>query len=336
MMTAQDEESVKLVTRAILILLVVLGHDRIVHDHLYYTGYIFIYSFHVGSFFLLATFGRPRPLDRKTFAGMWRAFLKPYVIFTTIYGVLFFVSEFMQGKVDLATWALRFFAALLVATSPMLDAATGLKLLWFLPAFFVFCILYNWYGLADRKLKIAIVAGACVAHLGLPTIPRSVLAMAPLGSALAAYILLPALIFMQLRCLEWRGKMIAANAAIFALSSLALIYFRLESVLADYRIFGIDTPLDMIISDAALISGAGVTVSIARGVIGSQMARWIGARSLQIYLIHPPINLVMVTLCKRIAFWPLAIVLASASTAILTCVAILIMERTPAAKFVFG
>lgn len=137
---ARKTDAVKLAARAILILLVVLGHNRIFHDHLYYTGYIIVYSFHVGSFFLLATFGKPRPLNRKTFAGMWRSFLWPYVIFTAIYGSLFFVSEFAKGKVDPLTWAARFMLALPLGTSPMLDAATGLKMLWFLPAFFVFCI----------------------------------------------------------------------------------------------------------------------------------------------------------------------------------------------------
>lgn len=330
------EDSAKLASRAILILLVVLGHNRIFHDHLYYTGYIFLYSFHVGSFFLLATFGKPRPLNKTTFYGMWRAFLKPYAIFTTIYGLMFLITEAAKGHANLLTWFIEFIAALLIATSPFLDAATGLKLLWFLPSFFVFCILYNWYGLADRRLKAGILAAACLAHFGLPALSRQDLAIAPLGSALAAYLLLPALVFMQLRCLQWRTGAIATNGVIFALSSSALIYLRLESVLAEYRIFGIQTPIDMVVADASLISGACCVVSLGRALSHSRTAQWVGSRSLQVYLIHAPINFLAVTLCRDIAFWPLGIVLASVGTAVLTCAAIAVVERTRVVRIVFG
>ncbi|MFT4053531.1 MAG: acyltransferase family protein [Novosphingobium sp.] len=306
-----NDTDVKLTARAILIMLVIVGHNQLFREHFYYSAYILIYSFHVGAFFLLATLSPPRPMNVAVLSKMVARFYKPFLIFTLIYGVLYLPIYLRPYDHDAASWIGDMALATSIATAPLLDIATGLKLLWFLPAFMSFCLLYNIQGAVKGRLRAAVWTISVIANATITIVPNGILTLLPFGMGVALFLLFPALLFLHLQCVLATRLGPILILILFVVSSAVIVVLRMEVILSDFWMPNALIPERLLLCDVQLVLGGLACLIIARAVAASRTARWIGERSLHIYLLHAPFNIVIAALLEH-AFgsalpWPLAI-----------------------------
>ena len=297
----------RLATRALLMLLVILGHNIVFRINFYYSVYLFIYGFHVGTFFLLTFAARPRLLDGELMASLSRKLYLPFLAAVLVYGMGYLLLKAPHDPEGLRRWGAALLRALTLQTSPALDKATGLKMLWFLPSFIVFCILRDAWAdqpgaggasAAGRHRRAALLVVAVCAHAGLGLLSPSTLALVPMGAAIALFLLLPGLVFAKAHALLSRPHVLPFVIGAFAVSSMAQLRFRLDVVLADFDIPAADHPLLLVLADVQLILGATLCLALGRALRGIGPLRLFGRHSLAIYLVHPPFNLLFATLVQ--------------------------------------
>ena len=334
------DTEVKLAARAILIVLVVIGHNQLFREHFYYSAYILIYSFHVGSFFLLATLSPPRAMGVAVLGGMASRFYKPFLVFTVIYGVLYLPIYLRPYDHDGVSWVSDMALAAGVATAPLLDMATGLKLLWFLPAFMSFCLLYNLQGSLPGRLRAAVWPLAAIANATITMVPDERLTFVPLGLGVALFLLFPALLFMRLRRVLGIRHGPLLVVLLFVASSAMIVRLRMEVILSDFWMPSALTPGRLLLCDAQLVLGGLSCLVLARGIAGSKAALWIGERSLHIYLLHAPFNIAIAAMLERMFGsalpWPLAIGITVGGTIAATALAARLVEASQANPLVFS
>lgn len=328
----------KMAMRATLITLVVIGHNKVFRDNFYYSSYIWIYSFHVGSFFLLATLSPPRSLHLSVLRGMLARFYKPFLFFVAFYGLLYLPVYLSIDGQNAAGWARDMLWAAGIATAPLLDTATGLKLLWFLPAFLSFCVLYNLHGQLSRHapLRLLVWAATAVSHVTVPLLPPAELATIPLGLATATFLLFPALLFAQCQSIITTRFGPYLIVLLFLMSSTMAVSLRLEVILSDFWMPSIATPGRLALCDAQLILGALTCMIFARGVAGLRSVTWLGERSLHVYLLHAPFNIALAALFRNALPWAAAMTCTIAGTIAATAIAARLIEASPANPLVFS
>ena len=326
----------KLAARAILILLVIIGHNRILRDHYYYSLYIVIYAFHVGAFFLLATLSPPRALDRQSLASLLRKIVLPFLIFTLLYAALaqaIGLNKFYGGWEAFPT---HYLTAIALANTWILDAVAGLKMLWFLPAFFVFCLLYNLYGALKGWARGLAVALALVAHLLIGEMPASVVDLAPWGANIVAFLCLPALLFSALAPHVDRGRLTRwLCVLLFAAASAFAIHNRYALILSDSTMPSLRRPIALLTGDIQLIFGTATCLIAGRWLASVRWIKKVGANSMKLYLLHPIANTAALKLFQPHLAWPAAMLLVSIVTIIVTMLLIELLDRTDA-RGLFG
>ncbi|MEE4450784.1 acyltransferase [Novosphingobium resinovorum] len=330
------EAEIRLATRAILILLVVIGHNKIFRGHFYYSGYILIYSFHVGSFFLLSMLSPPRKPDWRALQSMLSHLYRPFLVFTLGYAVLYLPIYLSTPEQTLRGWMGNLVLAAGLATAPFLDEATGLKLLWFLPAFMSFCLLYNVYGQLRSAARRTAWAVAALGHATIAMLPPETLTLVPFGAAVTIFLFFPSLVFASARSLldtRYGPPIVMAG---FAFCSVLIVTFRMEVILSDFRMPSASTPAALALCDMQLLLGALSCMVFARMLAGFKLMTWIGSRSLQIYLLHAPFNLAIAAILNPILPWPLSMCLTMAATLIAAAFTARLIEATPAGPLIFS
>lgn len=307
MSEAAIDTDTRLATRALLIAMVILGHNIVFRMNFYYSGYLFLYGFHVGTFFLLTFAAHPRQLDATLMKSLLRKLYLPFLAAVLLYGTGYLVLKLGHHPESLRRWGVALLRAITLQTSPALDKATGLKMLWFLPSFIVFCILRDAWGDAQggrvdpnarRHRRVALLILAICAHVGLGLLAPSTLALIPLGAAIALFLLLPGLVFGEVHGLLLRPQALPFVVGAFAVSSMAQLHLRLDVVLADFDVPAADHPLLLALADIQLILGATLCLALGRVLRPIRLVRLIGRHSLALYLVHPPFNLLFATLVQ--------------------------------------
>lgn len=268
-----------------LILAVVVSHNESVSFHIPWLRQLLFY-FHVQCFFLLASL-----LDRKAFSwGLMRdravRYLIPQIVVVTI-GWLAYALVCNHGTLTGASWQ-RLGLACAWESPASLNAATGLRMLWFLPALFSFTILRA-VSLRWRQAGILMTLAALVWMVVGGTLSSSLIQSLPYGLASAVFFfglgeighgMLPRLGRLDLRV----GVM--ACVVVIMLSTL-IVWFPLGSVAAAFiETYDIRKPLTWLVAVAfpgfALLS---LLFLVERLPSQRIMAR-IGQLSLPIYLSH--------------------------------------------------
>jgi fucose 4-O-acetylase-like acetyltransferase len=332
-----SETNLRFAARGILIALVMLGHNKLFWLHFYYSLYLFIYAFHVGSFFLIAVLSPARAVTVPIVKGLARRVLLPFFAAVLVYWAFFALVNIVHAGGGLVPWMEKLALALSLENTWVLVQAAGLKMLWFLPTFFVFCMVYNVYGLTKGWTRYLFIAVAVVLHLFAGSLPQSSLYYVPWGANLVAFLILPSLLFKAIwRAVRGKALLEAGSIAVFAAASIVALYFRYTFVLADSVFADWHRPLALLLGDCQQIFGCITVLIAARWLQGIRFLVEMGRRSLQLYLLHPLVNVAATFLLSRLLPWPLAMVLAFATTVGVTYMLALLSERIAWSAYIFG
>ena len=269
-------------TRAIAIVLVVLGHARGIPQP--YT--LLAFSFHVPLFFFLSgwvatAYGKPRG-DRETWARLARTLLVPYLCFFLVAYAYWLMTRGLGAKAlrwgDRPWW--EPLAGLLAGNGPGLYVQPAL---WFLPALFVTAIAFHylrrWLPMTVLAAVMAMVAAAWILLFpplgmrlpwGLDVLPVSLFFFAA-GAAIAA-----------------RGPALVASGPIAAIAPMALAAVWLPLAWINGKVdvnhlqFGRWPPLFLLVAllGTAMTMGVGVWIARWPGV------QWLGRNTLLILCTH--------------------------------------------------
>lgn len=268
-----------------LILAVVVGHNESVAFCFPWLRQLLFY-FHVQCFFLLASL-----LDRKPFTwGLMRdravRYLVPQVAFVFI-GWLAYAVVCNHGSLTGDSW--RQLGLACAWESPAsLSAATGLKMLWFLPALFALTVLRS-IGVRWRQAGALLTIAAIVWMVVGGMLSRSVLELLPYGLASAVFFLglgeIGHIMLPRLDRLDPRAGVMAC--AVVVLLGTLIVWLPLGCVAAAFiETYDIRDPLTWLVA----VAFPGLALVSLRFLVerlpGQRIVAGIGQLSLPIYLVH--------------------------------------------------
>ena len=275
--------------RGLLIVMVVLGHDRLLFETIpfYFAA---IYFWHVLGFFFLA-YGRPRgSVAAASIPDRLARYLVPFVVFAVpLAAVQLIAGPLSANRVGTAVAAVTF------GSAPLLQLATGLSLLWFLPALAGFSIATIVLArLEIRRPGAAWLAPmlALVAAVAALSLPAGALQYLPLGLGLVGYLLVLAMAHRACLTMLERSRSVVPKITIWAVVIAVLIaegvaIARGNVVNVSVFVFAKPNLTGLIVLNAVAAVAANVVVFRAAPVLlGSRALQVIGARSLDIFLFH--------------------------------------------------
>lgn len=325
----------RIASRAWLIILVVLGHNKILHDNLYYTVYVPIYSFHVSSFFLLVMLSNSRSFDFKSTFGLIKANYYPFLVFCIIYSLAYYLIVLRHTDIGIADWVGDLARAVTIANMPALKSATGFKLFWFIPSFIIFCIAYNFYGSVSRKFQLVVTFIFLICHLTVGLISHEWSSLIPWGATISLYLLIIGLAFRAMDRAGWSKYGLQWGLA-FLISIIIGYLSKYRIILSDFEIYSLRSPLALIVTDVQMLSGAMVVLNIARISRNVAIINYIGQRSLQIYLTHGLINVGLFKIFRDFYPWQGGLILITIITFIITISLIRLIEVFGIQAYIFG
>lgn len=268
-----------------LILLIILGHASNFWTPEPFATFSLKF-FHVACFLLLPFIYDIKPPSIDYLTSRVKRYYLPFVCAVLIYGTLYSIA--IDTPATTSEAITRIIHALTIANAPQLDAATGLRSLWFLPVLISITIL-NSLLIGTKRIPTALLlAIAFIAHITIGSLNEPVKSSLPFGMAIAAYLffigLIMRLIYTHINhaYLEKRAPLWLALALTFiAAANLtgSIIKFPVIA-LPDYT-----APLNILIHDAIIIFSF---MTLASNSILKNIAalKWLGRHSLSIYLGH--------------------------------------------------
>ncbi len=166
--------------KGFLILCVILGHIRVLTDHVPQV-FVVVNNFHVICFLLLPFLYDVRSFDKNSL-NIWAGrYFVPFILFATVYGVISHIV--FGGEAFFITWI----KAVFIGTSIYIDGLTGMQSLWFLPTLMALvAILGLIKGLNIPILILAIAA--MLDHLLVGMLSERTLLNIPFGIAQISYL----------------------------------------------------------------------------------------------------------------------------------------------------
>ncbi|PLX44086.1 MAG: hypothetical protein C0609_06480 [Deltaproteobacteria bacterium] len=289
--SGKERESTLDVVKGALLLSVMVCHSPLLEVASHRFNSI-PHLYHVFGFLLLPFLRTARPLTLRKVGDVSVRYLTPYIAFTIIYGILYWLV--MMGGEDFLSWAAKLAIALPMASYRLLDSATGLEMLWFLPALFSLSVLYSIYDRAGKAVRYTILAVAVPAHLFMGAAPSWFKESAPMGLDIALYIL-PAALFTRALYVNGnfqRSKVKGVTALFLATASLSVAIWSNSGVyLAALKVPSIMDPAAFILQDTLSISVLFALLYLASGKKwGLGALKYLGRYSLFIYLAHPLVD----------------------------------------------
>ena len=185
---------------------------------------------------------------------------------------------------SLFAWGL----AMLIGNAPFTKSASGLLMLWFLPALFgLTCLLAMYDSLLSHRVKHFGLGIALIAHLATPLLPQSAMLWPPFGFSIAINIFFLGLIWREIlnrRLPRTWGPIITS---IFILSYGILVSGPTHLEIATFELAGINKPKILFFQDLSGIMGVMTVAWLTSLPKQLQWFEAIGKNSLLIYLIHP-------------------------------------------------
>jgi peptidoglycan/LPS O-acetylase OafA/YrhL len=217
-------------------------------------------------------------------------YLYPQVIFYSLASLLFL--RFYPGSPAL-DWFDWFFG--LVAGSTYRAAAmSGLGELWFLPAFLGFSLLASCYLAVGRVWRVAIVSGCMLLVVICAYLPDP--SMLPFGFPIAVFMLPVAVVTTGVA--SWLGPRVSMRWITFGsalvLAVLAPLTFDSKFNIGALRLWSPGNPQSLAVHVPFMIGGYVLACSIGRLLADSATLSFIGRRSLEIYLVHHFIDVLMI------------------------------------------
>lgn len=290
-------------TKGLLILLIVLGHNTLITSAAPALRR-FIYDWHVFAF-LLITFVVPFRSSREGFLStrMFRYFV-PFAVFFTVSWVCNVIlggGWHHPGKA-LGDWAL----ALVIGSAELLDRASGARLFWFLPAL-MGLVLLRWAinrtgALRGKVLATVSIAGFLFSGL----LPKGLQTYFPLGLPIALYALGPGLAFGAYAGRAFTSRTATRRLAlVLSIMVLCLSYYlSLRQgtwlIIANFHFYDVRTPIALVNHAVLAIAATATLFLVAMELPPLRFLSWIGSQSLLIYLLHQLIFVPLRTVLVRL------------------------------------
>lgn len=278
------DENVIDAAKGVLILFVILGHSTN-----FWTPEPFItFSikfFHVACFLLFPFIYDIRKIDTLFLKDRFARYYIPFIIFLAAYSILYFIA-FKQMS-DLPQWFMDVGQSLIFGTAPILDNASGLRALWFLPALMSLVLLCA-FLIGNFKTHIGLLLIVTLfIHITVGLVPIGIATYLPLGLINALYLLFIGLFIRYI--VDAHKKILEKISPLFALMAIAGIamayYFETLikfPVMALPDITNIPALLihDLIIVSVFLFL---ITTPVFKNL---HFLKWCGKNSLILYLSH--------------------------------------------------
>ncbi|MDB5505203.1 MAG: hypothetical protein JWR89_5105 [Tardiphaga sp.] len=325
--------------KGICIFLIVFGHNKSL-EYASPEFRAFLYLFHVAMFLYLPflrpweTWGRTKPADLVVRYG-W-----PCVVFTVIY-TLMFVKFSGRALTEVPVLAGE---AVLAMSARAFDHATGLQLLWFLPA--LIGIRFAMMIVAPlRGIQVwAVLVVALIAHCLIGLLPDSLKYITPFGWPVAALVLFPGLVIALLdlgerRVPVWAICSLAALALALTFST-GLINRGHPLNVGMIFVPSIATPQKLFALDVIQLSAFVILLAVSRWPPIQIVFGGLGRMSFEVFVLHQPIYIAIRSVVPAAAAANLGPWVTGALTLAMTMLlamglAFIIRSLPPVNKFLF-
>lgn len=271
--------------KGVLILLIVLGHNTLAQA-VWPDLWPFLYNFHVYGFLLLPFLRASHPLRGRFVVDRAVRYLVPFAVFFTLSTIAFSVTQQLAPTGDrLFVWA----RGLVIGSAWAVDASSGFRLFWFLPALFSLVVWRSAIRSGSpgtrRFLEGLAVAGFLFAGL----LPGDWVRLLPLGLPIAAYALVPGLVFEALWRRVGRARLpwvAVISGVVFAGLSLLAFARGTSLVIARLDVYSALEPLSLVIHAAIPIAALLAVLAASPWLVRGRILPALGRCSLVVYLVH--------------------------------------------------
>lgn len=270
--------------KGILILFVILGHSTN-----FWTPEPFItFSikfFHVACFLLFPFIYDIKKINGIFLKDRFARYYIPFTLFLIGYSILYFIAlKHMNNPLE---WLMDLGKAFLFGTAPLLDEASGLRALWFLPALMSLVLLCT-FLIGNLKISIFfILAFTFILHITVGLIPMPIATYFPLGLVNSLYLLFLGFLIRFLT-IEYKSILEKISPAFFILAIGGIFAAYHFDTLIKFPVMA----LPNITSPLALIIHGAIILSVFLFLITtpcfkkSKFLKWCGQNSLILYLSH--------------------------------------------------
>ncbi len=270
--------------KGLAITLIVLGHNT---DFTRPLPWLFtvLYSFHVWVFLLLP-FLPTGGTQRSTWLDRTVRYLTPYVLSVVAASVLFRVA-FAHSSSTLA-WLSTVGLALVIGSAPLLDAACGFQLYWFLPTLWSIVTTRDVLAKAPAWMRVAVWVGCFLVAASVGGYSAAVKTYVPFGVLIAAYAVwlgpLAARANGSWLCKSAAGVFVAAIG--WALATAVQLSGGLNSNLAVLQLHTLARPALFMAQSAIPVLAFVTLLGLAPAYSRATLLQVLGRHSLVIYLVH--------------------------------------------------
>lgn len=269
--------------KGVLILFVILGHASNFWTPEPFLTFSIKY-FHVACFLLFPFIYDIRKFDTSFIKNIFARYYVPFAVFLVGYSVLYFI----YASPDIQNWGQAIIESLIFGNKPMLDAASGLRALWFMPALISIVIIKALFiGRFKIPLWVLLLISLCF-HISVGAIPEPLKYYLPMGLTNALYLTFIGLLIRYL-CIAKSIEYLQKNSHVFLFIFIASIFFsHYFDTLIKFPVIFLPDYFDLrsiIIHDIIIISAFMflITSSFFKKL---NFLKWCGRNSLTIYLTH--------------------------------------------------
>jgi len=270
--------------KGILILFVILGHSTNFWTPEPFATFS-IKFFHVACFLLFPFIYDIKKIDEAFLKDRFARYYIPFAVFLLGYSILYFIA--FKGISDFPQWIGDVGKAFIFGTATTLDAASGLRALWFLPALMSVVLLCT-FLIGNLKIHIGLLLLITLAvHITVGLIPLDIATYMPLGLVNALYLLFLGF-FIRYVTNHYKEKLEKISLVFLALTiiSIALAYH--FNTLIKFPIMALPdftTPIALLIHGVIIISAFLflITTPLFKNNL---FLKWCGRNSLILYLTH--------------------------------------------------
>ena len=277
--------------KGILIALIVFGHNTSITSLLPDSDW-YLYNFHVTSFLMIPFLFSPDEFTWRNMRDKVVRYMVPFVLFVLAMSPVwwyFTASHF----VDAAEHSDLTFRAIIFGTVPFVKAATGFRLIWFLPALAMLTVLRAYYySLPPQYNKwLLVLMAVATVSLNLMEVKINYL---PFGFPIALYIfplgILSAHLALGCSKVDKQWLLLGMLLVIFLLLQSVSIEGNIRFNIASIKFPPIKTEPMLFMSHACLVvAGFLLSIVATRYLDWLKIFRIFGKYSLVIYLAHSPI-----------------------------------------------
>lgn len=279
-----DAQSVD-AAKGILILLVIFGHASNFWTPEPFATFS-IKFFHVACFLLFPFIYDVKKPDLAYCRDRFIRYYVPFAVFLIGYAGLYLLL--IRGFGDVAAWLKDLGLALTIANAPMLDAASGLRALWFLPMLLAL-VFMNAFAVGTQKISLwfLLLAGfALHASVGMIEAPEKF--YLPFGFVGAAYLLWLGIVIRAICTYARKEKLQKFSYGFLALSLAGICAAYVNGSLIKFPVLAFPSAMnigDLIVHDIIIVSMFLflITASLFKNI---KPLRWFGQNSLVLYLSH--------------------------------------------------